>query len=237
MLDRRVETIEEALDGIEDGASIMVSGFGDAGRPNYLLKGLIDKGVKDLHIISNNAGNGMEGLGMLFRHNMISRLTCSFPRGDLGKEISAWVRDGSLKVEVNPQGTMAERIRAAGCGIPAFYTPTAYGTKLAEGKETRTFDGIGHVMETALHADFALVHALKADRWGNLVYKNLSRNFAPLMAMAAKTTIIEADEIVELGDMDPNIIITPGVCVQRLIKCQPVPADSWATRGTWGKAA
>ncbi|OWU84774.1 3-oxoadipate CoA-transferase [Oceanicola sp. 22II-s10i] len=227
MLDRRCKSLEEALDGIEDGASIMVSGFGDAGRPNLLLKGLIDKGVKDLHIISNNAGSGFEGLAMLFRHRMISRLTCSFPRGDLGKEISSWVRDGSLTVEVNPQGTMAERIRAAGCGIPAFFTPTAYGTKLGEGKETRDFNGKGHVLETALHADYAFVHAEKADRWGNLMYKNLSRNFAPLMAMAAKTTIVEARHIVELGDMDPNVIMTPGVCVNRLVQWRPVAANEW----------
>ncbi|MDF1855618.1 3-oxoacid CoA-transferase subunit A [Pseudooceanicola sp.] len=227
MLDRRCETIEVALDGIQDGASIMVSGFGDAGRPNYLLKGMIDKGVKDLHVISNNAGNGFTGLAMLFRLGMISKLTCSFPRGDLGAEITRWVREGSLTVEVNPQGTMAERIRAAGCGIPAFYTPTAYGTKLAEGKETREFNGVGYVLETALHADYALVHADKADRWGNLTYKNLSRNFSPLMAMAADVSIIEADEIVELGALEPNTIVTPGVCVNRLIQCRPVAENEW----------
>ena len=227
MLDRRCKSIEDAMAGIKDGASIMISGFGDAGRPNYLLKCLIDTGAKNLHIISNNAGNGMEGLAMVFRHEMISKLTCSFPRGDLGEFISERVADGRLTVEVNPQGTLAERIRAAGCGIPAFYTPTAYGTKLAEGKETRMIDGVGNVLETALHADFALVKVHKADRWGNATYKNLARNFAPLMAMAAKTTIAEADEIVELGALDPNNIHTPGICINRLVKTEAVAQHEW----------
>ncbi len=227
MLDRRCNKIEDALDGIEDGASIMISGFGDAGRPNFLIKSLIDKGVKNLHIISNNAGAGQEGLAMLFRHNMITRLTCSFPRGDLGDDIARWVGEGVLEVEVNPQGTLAERIRAAGCGIPAFFTPTAYGTKLGEGKETRIINGIGNVLETALHADFAFVHAEQADRWGNLMFKNLSRNFAPLMAMAATTTIVEARHIVELGAMTPTEIVTPGVCVDRLVQWREVAANEW----------
>ncbi|MGR3322748.1 MAG: 3-oxoacid CoA-transferase subunit A [Pseudooceanicola sp.] len=227
MLDRRCDSIEQAMDGIEDGATIMISGFGDAGRPNYLLKCLIDKGVRDLHIISNNAGNGNEGLAMVFRHEMIRKLTCSFPRGDLGDFISERVADGRLEVEVNPQGTLAERIRAAGCGIPAFFTPTAYGTKLAEGKETRIINGVGNVLETALHADFALVKVHKADRWGNAIYKNLARNFSPLMAMAAKTTIAEADEIVELGDLAPNDIHTPGICIKRLVRTEAVGQDEW----------
>ncbi|WP_375690363.1 3-oxoacid CoA-transferase subunit A [Pseudooceanicola sp. LIPI14-2-Ac024] len=227
MLDRRCKTIEEALDGIEDGASIMVSGFGEAGRPNYLIKCLIDKGVKDITLISNNAGAGFEGLAMWFRHLMVKKLICSFPRGAMSEDMKIWIRDHGLEIEVNPQGTLAERIRAAGCGIPAFYTPTAYGTALAEGKETRVFDGVGHVMETALHADYAFVKAHKADRFGNLTYMNLARNFSPLMAMAAKTTVVETDEIVELGDLNPNEIVTPGVCVDRLVLSRPVADNEW----------
>lgn len=227
MLDRRCNSIEEALDGIEDGATIMVSGFGEAGRPNYLTKCLIDRGVKDLTLVSNNAGAGYEGLAMLFRHHMVRKLICSFPRGAMGEDVKRWVEERGLEIEVNPQGTLAERIRAAGCGIPAFFTPTAYGTKLAEGKETRIINGKGCVLETALEADFALVLAHKADRWGNLTYKNLARNFAPLMAMAATTTIVEAEHIVELGEMDPNHIVTPGICVDRLVQSRPVAEHEW----------
>lgn len=227
MLDRRCESVEQALEGIKDGMRIMVSGFGEAGRPNMLIKALIDSGVKDIELVSNNAGAGYEGLAMLFRHKMVRKLYCSFPRGSMGEDVKKWVLEGGLEIEVMPQGTLAERIRAAGCGIPAFYTPTAYGTKLAEGKETRMFDGVGHVMETALKADVALVKAHKADRWGNLTYLNLARNFSPLMAMAATTTIVEADEIVELGELEPNTIVTPGICVDRLVTSRRIAENEW----------
>lgn len=227
MLDRRCKSVEEAMEGVKDGASIMISGFGDAGRPNYLLKCLLDTGAKDLHIISNNAGNGDEGLAIVMRNERVSKLTCSFPRGDLSAFITERVGDGRLTVEVNPQGTLAERIRAAGAGIPAFYTPTAYGTMLGEGKETRMFNGVGHVLETALHADFAFVKVHKADRWGNATYMNLARNFAPLMAMAGTVTVAEADEIVELGALEPNAIHTPGICIDRLVTTQEVSQQEW----------
>lgn len=227
MLDRRCKSIEEAMAGIEDGATVMISGFGEAGRPNYLIKCLMDTGVKDLTLVSNNAGAGYEGLAMLLRREMVKKLVCSFPRGAMGDEVQRLIKEHGLVIEVNPQGTLAERIRAAGCGIPAFFTPTAYGTALAEGKETREIDGKGCVLETALQADFALVKAHKADRWGNLTYLNLARNFSPLMAMAAKTTIVEADEIVELGQLEPNTIVTPGVCVDRLVLTRPVADHEW----------
>lgn len=227
MLDRRCKSIEEAMAGIKDGATVMVSGFGEAGRPNYLIKCLMDTGVKDLTLVSNNAGAGYEGLAMLLRREMVKKLVCSFPRGAMGDEVQRLIKEHGLVIEVNPQGTLAERIRAAGCGIPAFFTPTAYGTALAEGKETREIDGKGCVLETALQADFALVKAHKADRWGNLTYLNLARNFSPLMAMAAKTTIVEADEIVELGQLEPNTIVTPGICVDRLVLTRPVAEHEW----------
>jgi len=227
MLDRRCNSIEEAMAGIHDGATVMVSGFGEAGRPNYLIKCLMDTGVKDLTLVSNNAGAGYEGLAMLLRREMVKKLVCSFPRGAMGDEVQRLIKEHGLVIEVNPQGTLAERIRAAGCGIPAFFTPTAYGTALAEGKETRVIDGKGCVLETALHADFALVKAYKADRWGNLTYLNLARNFSPLMAMAAKTTIVEADEIVDLGALEPNTIVTPGICVDRLVLTRPVAEHEW----------
>ncbi|MGR3487957.1 3-oxoacid CoA-transferase subunit A [Pseudooceanicola nanhaiensis] len=227
MLDRRCKSIEGAMAGIEDGATVMISGFGEAGQPNYLIKCLMDTGVKDLTLVSNNAGAGYEGLAMLLRREMVKKLVCSFPRGAMGDEVQRLIKEHGLVIEVNPQGTLAERIRAAGCGIPAFFTPTAYGTALAEGKETREIDGKGCVLETALQADFALVKAHKADRWGNLTYLNLARNFSPLMAMAAKTTIVEADEIVELGQLEPNTIVTPGICVDRLVLTRPVADHEW----------
>ena len=227
MLDRRCKSIEEAMAGIEDGATVMISGFGEAGRPNYLIKCLMDTGVKDLTLVSNNAGAGYEGLAMLLRREMVKKLVCSFPRGAMGDEVQRLIKEHGLVIEVNPQGTLAERIRAAGCGIPAFFTPPAYGTALAEGKEAREIDGKGCVLETALQADFALVKAHKADRWGNLTYLNLARNFSPLMAMAANTTIVEADEIVELGQLEPNTIVTPGICVDRLVLTRPVADHEW----------
>lgn len=227
MLDRRCKSIEEAMAGIKDGDTIMVSGFGEAGRPNYLIKCLMDTGVKDITLVSNNAGAGYEGLAMLLRREMVKKLICSFPRGAMGDEVQRLIKEHGLVIEVNPQGTLAERIRAAGCGVPAFFTPTAYGTALAEGKETRVINGKGCVLETALEADFALVKAHKADRWGNLTYLNLARNFSPLMAMAAKTTIVETDEIVELGELEPNTIVTPGICVDRLVLTRPVAEHEW----------
>lgn len=227
MLDKRCDSLEAALDGIEDGARIMISGFGESGRPNMLIKALIDKGVRDLDLISNNAGEGLTGLAALFLEERVKTLHCSFPRGAMAKDIERLVRDGKLELDVIPQGTLAERIRAAGAGVPAFFTPTGYGTRNAEGKETRMFKGRGHVLETAIEADFALVKAKTADRWGNLIYDKLARSFAPLMCMAAERTIVEVDDFVDLGELSPEEIVTPGIFVDCLVQTRPVADEDW----------
>lgn len=227
MLDRRCDNLETALEGIEDGARVMISGFGECGRPNMLIKALLDKGVRDLELISNNAGEGATGLAALFLHGRVRKLICSFPRGAMQDTIEDLVRKGNMELEVMPQGTFAERVRAAGAGIPAFYTPTSFGTIVAQGKETRVFDGRGHVLEHALHADFAFVKAQTGDRWGNLTYENLARNFCPLMAAAATRTIVEADEITELGGIAPHDVITPGIFVNCITLSRPVPDADW----------
>lgn len=234
MLDRRCDDLAEAFAGIGDGARVMVAGFGEAGRPNMLIKALLDSGIKDLDLISNNAGDGETGLAALFRAGRVRKLTCSFPRGAMQDVMLDLVTSGKMELEVMPQGTLAERIRAGGCGIPAFYTPTSYGTLVAEGKETREFDGRGHVLETALKAEIGLVKAHKADRFGNLTFENLARNFNPLIAAAATRTIVEADEIVELGDIDPHNVHSPGVFTNYVFTTQPVSEDSWQD---WRKSA
>jgi 3-oxoadipate CoA-transferase, alpha subunit len=234
VLDRRCDDLAEAFAGIGDGARVMVAGFGEAGRPNMLIKALLDSGIKDLDLISNNAGDGETGLAALFRAGRVRKLTCSFPRGAMQDVMLDLVTSGKMELEVMPQGTLAERIRAGGCGIPAFYTPTSYGTLVAEGKETREFDGRGHVLETALKAEIGLVKAHKADRFGNLTFENLARNFNPLIAAAATRTIVEADEIVELGDIDPHNVHSPGVFTNYVFTTQPVSEDSWQD---WRKSA
>lgn len=218
MLDRRCKSIEEAMAGIEDGATVMISGFGEAGRPNYLIKCLMDTGVKDLTLVSNNAGAGYEGLAMLLRREMVKKLVCSFPRGAMGDEVQRLIKEHGLVIEVNPQGTLAERIRAGGAGIPAFFTRTGYGTLVAEGKETREFDGEMYVMERGLTADLAIVKAWKGDAEGNLIYRKTARNFNPMMATAGKATVVEVEELVEIGALDKDAIHTPGIYVDRILK-------------------
>lgn len=234
MLDRRCESYAEAFAGIGDGARVMIAGFGEAGRPNMLIKALLDSGIKDLDLISNNAGDGETGLAALFYAGRVRKLTCSFPRGAMWELAHELVTSGKMELEVMPQGTLAERIRAGGCGIPAFYTPTSYGTLIAEGKETRMFDGRGHVLETAITAEIGMVKAHKADRFGNLTFLNLARNFNPLVAAACTTTIVEADEIVELGDIDPHNVHSPGIFTNHLFKTEDVPEESWQD---WRKSA
>ena len=231
MIDKRCDSLAQALEPIKDGARIMISGFGESGRPDMLIKALLDKGVRDLELVSNNPGEGTRGLAALFLAKRVGRLICSFPRGDMQDEIEAQVRAGTLTLDVMPQGTLAERIRAAGAGIAAFYTPTSFGTLAAKGKETRMFDGVGHVLEHALHADFALIKAERADRWGNLTYDKLGRSFAPLMASAAKHTIAEADTLGDLGSIAPEHVITPGIFTDCLVQTRPVtdwPAEKGA---------
>jgi 3-oxoadipate CoA-transferase alpha subunit len=218
MIDKTVAAIEDAVIGIQDGATIMVSGFGEAGAPSRLMEAIIDQGAKEITAISNNAGESFHGLAKLIAEKRVTKVICSFP----GAAKKAVVKDlyavGEIELEIVPQGTLSERIRAAGAGIGGFYTPTSYGTKLGEGKETRNFDGKDCVLEYALHADFAFIKAKFGDRWGNLTYDKSARNFGPSMAMAGKITVVQVDKIVGLGDLDPESIITPGIFVDRVIE-------------------
>lgn len=226
MIDKRVRSVGEALAGIKDGSVVLLGGFGVVGQPQELLEGLIETGARDLTIVSNNAGFGSPMLPRLFGTGNVSRLICSFPR-PTPPEFEELFKRGKIKLEVVPQGTIAERIRAAASGIPAFYTATSVGTKLGAGKETREFDGRTYVMEQALHADVALIQAWKSDRWGNLTYRGAGRNFNPVMAMAAELTVVQTRHIVELGDLDPETIVTPGIFVDRVVQVDspdPPPA-------------
>ena len=217
MIDKRVSSIHEALADIQDGATVLVGGFGSVGQPNALIDGLIEQGARDLTIVSNNAGTGHVGLARLMELGRVRRILCSFPRSAGSVVFEELYRQGKIELEIVPQGTLAERIRAAGAGVGAFYTPTAYGTRLAQGKETRIIDGRPHVLEYALSGDVALVEAWKADRWGNLTFRETGRNFNAVMATAAKLTVVQTHHIVDLGTLDPEAIVTPGVYVQRVV--------------------
>jgi 3-oxoacid CoA-transferase subunit A len=210
-------SIEEALNGIKDGATIMVGGFGLVGIPEKLILGLRDRGVKDLTIISNNCGVDDWGLGLLLQNKQIRKMISSYVGEN--KEFERQFLSGELEVELVPQGTLAERIRAGGAGIPAFYTPAGVGTPIAEGREVRTFNGKEYLLETGLTADFALIKAWKGDKLGNLIYNKTARNFNPMMAAAGKITIAEVEELVEPGELDPDHIHTPSIYVQRIIEC------------------
>jgi 3-oxoadipate CoA-transferase, alpha subunit len=226
MIDKRVRNVAEALEGLKDGSTILLGGFGVVGQPQELLEGVIASGARDLTVVSNNAGSGSPMLPKLFGTGQVTKLICSFPR-PTPPQFEELFRRGKIKLEVVPQGTIAERIRAAAAGIPAFYTPTAVGTKLGEGKETREFDGRVYVMERALHADVALIQAWRADRWGNLTYRGAGRNFNPIMAMAAALTVVQTRHMVELGELDPEAIVTPGIFVDRVVHIEsadPPPA-------------
>ncbi|MGO4474933.1 3-oxoacid CoA-transferase subunit A [Massilia sp. 2TAF26] len=218
MIDKTFESLERAVADIHDGATVMIGGFGNAGMPSSLIDALIAQGARDLTIVNNNAGNGETGLAALLKARRVRKIICSFPRQADSHHFDALYRAGEIELELTPQGNLAERIRAAGAGIGGFFTPTGYGTLLAEGKETRVIDGRNYVLESPIHADFALIKALRGDRWGNLVYRKTARNFGPVMAMAAKTTIAQVSEIVELGELDPEVIVTPGIFVQRVVK-------------------
>jgi len=196
----------------------MIGGFGNAGMPRELIDALIDQGATDLTIVNNNAGNGDTGLAALLAARRVKKIICSFPRQSDSYVFDGLYRSGELELELTPQGNLAERIRAAGAGVGAFFTPTAYGTLLAEGKETRLINGKHYVLEYPIHADFALIKALKADRWGNLIYRKAARNFGPIMATAAACTIVQVDQVVELGELDPEVIVTPGIFVQRVVQ-------------------
>jgi len=218
MIDKRRATVAEAVADIQDGATVLIGGFGLAGQPAELIDALIEQGAKNLTIVNNNAGNGETGLALLLRKRRVKKILCSFPRQADSHIFDALYRAGEIELEVVPQGNLAERMRAAGAGIGAFYTPTGYGTLLAEGKETRIIDGRGYVLEYPIRGDVALVKAHKGDRWGNLVYRKTARNFGPVTATAAKVTIAQVEEIVELGELDPESIVTPGIFVHRLVE-------------------
>jgi 3-oxoadipate CoA-transferase alpha subunit len=217
MINKIVDSLAAALDGVQDGATVLTGGFGGAGMPNELIDALLAQGAKDLTIVSNNAGNGETGLAALLKAGRVRKIICSFPR-----QTDSWVFDGlyragEIELELVPQGNLAERIRAAGAGIGAFYTPTGYGTPLAQGKEARNINGRDYVLEYPIHADFAFVKADRADRWGNLVYRKTARNFGPVMATAARCTIAQVSEVVPLGDLDPEAVVTPGIFVHRVV--------------------
>ena len=218
MIDKTFASAEAALADIPDGATVMISGFGGAGQPVQLIDALIAQGARDLTIVNNNAGNGETGLAALIAAKRVRKILCSFPRQADSWHFDKLYRAGELELELVPQGTLAERIRAAGAGIGAFFTPTACGTKLAEGKETRRIGERDYVLEYPIHADYALIKADRADRWGNLVYRKSARNFNPIMASAAKVTVAQVREIVPLGALDPEAIVTPGIFVKRVVK-------------------
>jgi 3-oxoadipate CoA-transferase, alpha subunit len=217
MINKIVQSMADAMAGIKDGSVILVGGFGSIGQPNALIAGLIEQGAKDLTIVANNSGVGHVGLAALLETRRVRKIVCSFPRTADPVVFEELWREGAIELECVPQGTMAERMRAAGAGIPAFYTATAAGTKLAEGKEEREFNGRAYILEEALRGDVALVEAWEADRWGNLTYKSSARNFNPVMATAADLTIAQAQHIVELGALDPEAVVTAGIFVDRVV--------------------
>jgi len=209
-----------ALADVHDGATVMIGGFGTAGLPNELIDALIAHGCRDLTIVNNNAGNGDTGLAALLAARRVRKIICSFPRQADSHHFDRLYRAGQIELELVPQGNLAERIRAAGAGIGGFFTPTGYGTDLAKGKETRVIDGRGYVLEAPIHADFALIKAERGDRWGNLTYRMTARNFGPIMAMAARVAVASVHEVVELGELDPEAVVTPGLFVQRVVRIE-----------------
>jgi 3-oxoadipate CoA-transferase, alpha subunit len=225
MIDKIKASAAEALADVKDGSTVMIGGFGTAGMPFTLIDALIAQGAKDLTVVANNAGNGDTGLAALLKAGRVRKILCSFPR-----QTDSWVFDelyraGKIELEVVPQGNLAERIRAAGAGIGAFYCPTGYGTLLAGNRETRRINGRDYVLEYPIPGDVALIRAHKGDRWGNLVYRKTARNFGPVMAMGARTTVAEVNEVVALGALDPEAIVTPGIFVQRIVKVAKAAAQ------------
>lgn len=222
MIDKTASSIAEALSGVQDGATVLIGGFGTAGIPAELIDGLIAQGARGLTVVNNNAGNGDAGLAALLGSGQVRKIICSFPR-----QADSWVfdelyRSGQLELELVPQGNLAERLRAAGAGIGAFFCPTGYGTELAKGRETREIGGRHYVLEYPIHGDVALIKAERGDRWGNLTYRMAARNFGPVMATAARTTVATVHEIVELGALDPEAVVTPGIFVSRIVKIDRV---------------
>jgi len=218
MINKIANSVADAMAGIQDGSTVMVGGFGTAGIPNELIDGLIAHGAKDLTVVNNNAGNGDTGMAALLKTGRVRKIICSFPRQVDSYVFDELYRSGKLELELTPQGNLSERIRAAGAGVGAFFTPTGFGTDLAKGKETREINGKMYVLEYPIYGDVALVKAECGDRWGNLTYRKTARNFGPTMAMACKHTIASVHEIVELGDLDPEAIVTPAIFVNKIVK-------------------
>ena len=218
MVNKEFPSAREAVADVRDGATVMLSGFGTSGIPAELIDALIAQGAKELTIVNNNAGNGETGLAALLKARRVRKIMCSFPRQADSHVFDGLYRAGKIELELVPQGNLALRLQAAGAGVGAVFTPTAYGTLLAEGKETREIDGRHYVLEYPIHADFAFIKADRGDRWGNLVYRKAARNFGPIMAMAAKCTVAQVREMVPLGALDPEAIVTPGICVKRVVK-------------------
>jgi 3-oxoadipate CoA-transferase alpha subunit len=217
VIDKFVRDAAEALADVPDGATVLIGGFGAVGQPNALIEALAEQGARDLTVVANNAGTGHAGLARLMELGRVRRIICSFPRSAGSVVFEALYKAGRIELEIVPQGTLAERLRAAGAGIPAFYTPTAVGTRLAEGKEERAFDGKRFLMERALPGDVALIEAWRADRFGNLSYRESGRNFNPIMAMAGKLTVVQTQHVAEPGDIDPEAVVTPGIFVDRVV--------------------
>jgi 3-oxoadipate CoA-transferase alpha subunit len=233
MINKIANSVADAMASIQDGATVMVGGFGTAGIPNELIDGLIAHGAKDLTVVNNNAGNGDTGMAALLKSGRVRKIICSFPRQADSYVFDELYRSGKLELELTPQGNLSERIRAAGAGVGAFFTPTGYGTDLAKGKETREINGKMYVLEYPIYGDVALVKAESGDRWGNLTYRKTARNFGPSMAMACRFTIASVHEIVELGELDPESIVTPALFVNKIVKI-----DRTATQaGGFKKAA
>ncbi|ANJ00217.1 MULTISPECIES: 3-oxoacid CoA-transferase subunit A [Polynucleobacter] len=217
MIDKTSASIHEAIKQIKDGSTVMIGGFGTAGQPAQLIDALIEHGAKELTVVNNNAGNGDVGLAALLKAGQVKKIICSFPRQSDSYEFDKLYYAKKIELELVPQGNLAARIQAAGAGLGAIYTPTGFGTLLAEGKESKVINGKGYVLEYPIHADFALIKAFKGDRWGNLTYRMSARNFGPIMATAAKCTIAQVNEVVPLGDLDPEHVVTPGIFVKHVV--------------------
>ncbi len=220
MINKISTSVAQALEGIQDGATVLIGGFGTAGIPMELIDGLCELPVKELTVVNNNAGNGDTGLAALLKSGKVRKIICSFPRQADSHVFDALYRAGKLELELVPQGTLAERLRAAGAGIGAFFCPTGYGTELAGNRETREINGRHYVLEEPIHGDVALIKAERGDRWGNLVYRKAARNFGPVMATAAQLTVASVHDIAELGELDPETIVTPGIFVDRIVRVE-----------------
>ena len=220
MIQKKYESAAQAVADIKDGSTLLVGGFGGSGLPSQLVAALVKQGAKDLTVVSNNIGAVSDGVAALISNNQVKKIICSFPVGPHADDLIDRLQKGTIELEIVPQGTLAERIRAGGAGIPAFYTPTAVDTELGEGKETREFNGRTYVLEHAITGDFAFIKADTADRWGNIVYRKTQRNFNPVMATAAKVTVAEVSEIVKVGEIDPENIVTPCIYVHRLVQVE-----------------